>query len=92
MLLVTVRTNAVAKFRPGVFADVFLYLIPVALVVADLLAERADGQDALQDLDLAPGHFATHEPCLANFSCISRMRRPTSIRTRSSSGSNGLVR
>ena len=46
------RTDAVAELGFGVVADIDFHLVPVALVVADLLAARADGHDAAQGLDL----------------------------------------
>lgn len=41
-----------AEVRVRVLADVCLDLVPVAIVVADLLAVSADGQQAAQGLDL----------------------------------------
>ena len=44
-----------AELGIGVLADVAFQLGPYFLVVPDLFADRADGQDALQGLDLGQG-------------------------------------
>ena len=43
-------TNAMAKIRVGVLSDVGLNLVPIAFVVAYLLAGGADGQKAAERL------------------------------------------
>src|SRR5947207_6174186 len=42
-------TDAVAEFGFGMFADVSLDLLPVAALIANAFARRADRQDASQD-------------------------------------------
>src|SRR5207245_6003577 len=47
-IAVAVRADAVTELDIGVIADVLLDLLPVVLVVADLLAVRADRQQSPQ--------------------------------------------
>lgn len=49
------RTDAVAELSRRVIRDVGLQPVPVALVVADAFAPRADGQQSLQGLDIVQG-------------------------------------
>ena len=42
----------VAKVRFRVLADVLLYAVPVALIIADFLARRANRQHSTERLDL----------------------------------------
>jgi len=48
MLFHALGADAVAEPGIGMPADISLHLIPVTQVVADLLAEGADGKDALE--------------------------------------------
>jgi hypothetical protein len=50
--VVTVRANTVTELGTGMFGDVVLNRLPVVLIVANVLAVRADRQQPLQGLDL----------------------------------------
>src|SRR5439155_263902 len=56
-LVVAVRTDAVAELHVGVRGHVLLDLLPVVAVVANLLAVRADRQQAAQLPDAGQGLF-----------------------------------
>jgi hypothetical protein len=43
----------VAEFGLGVFADIFLQLLPESAVIADLFAGCADGNKSSEDFDLS---------------------------------------
>jgi len=48
----------VAEFSLGMFLDIALNLVPVALVIPDFFAVGADGQKSAQGLHLCQGHFS----------------------------------
>ena len=60
----TRRTNAVGEFRFGAFRYETLHFLPVALIIADALAVRTDGQHPAQSLHLREGlpelHMGNH--------------------------------
>ncbi len=49
------RTNPVRELRIGMLRDVAFHLVPIAAVIADLLASGANGDQAAQGLNAAQG-------------------------------------
>src|SRR5512134_301906 len=65
-LLGAVGAEPVGELRFRVRPDVFLDLVPVALVITDLLAGGADRQHALQRLDVVESRLEVLEQVLPN--------------------------
>ncbi len=86
--LEAVGAHAVAELGLGMMVDEDLELVPVAFVVADLLAAGADQQKPFEHLDLR--HLLRHQVLQPRWIC----RRSRWGRTRASSRSLeiGLVR
>ena len=52
-LLPAIRTNAVRQRGSGILRDVSFDLLPITAVIANLLAPRAERQQAIQNINLA---------------------------------------